>query len=161
MYPVFFLQFDSINTDLDTLFPFSRKSGRYKVAGDNPVPSARNRDNGRTARVGVVTNTLQSDHCFKQTGITTIDFQVSRDSEVLSTASWNGNLDFGNQDSVGIDGIDLVTGLNEFVVEIVTGDEGESNTIHVSYSNYAKSGFRQNVYLSESFGSYIYPPGSS
>ncbi len=44
------------------LFPFSWKSGRYKVAGDNT-------SNGRTASVGVVTNTLQSDDCFKQTGI--------------------------------------------------------------------------------------------
>ncbi len=45
-----------------SLFPFSWKSGRYKVAGDNT-------SNGRAASVGVVTNTFQRDHCFKQTGI--------------------------------------------------------------------------------------------
>ncbi|MCP3933141.1 MAG: hypothetical protein GY705_29075 [Bacteroidetes bacterium] len=45
-----------------TLFPFSWKSGRNKVAG--VVTS-----DGRTASVGDNTNTLQSEHCFMQTGI--------------------------------------------------------------------------------------------
>ncbi len=50
---------------MKVLFPFSLKSGRYKVTGDNT-------SNGRTASVGVVTKTLQSDHYFIQTGIVNI-----------------------------------------------------------------------------------------
>ncbi|MCP3929946.1 MAG: tetratricopeptide repeat protein [Bacteroidetes bacterium] len=76
--------------EYNDLFPYSWKSGQYEVADDDAI-------NGRATSVDVVTNTLQSDRCVEQTGIT-IQGAVSQKSPLLKYSdedeSFGGKLRF-------------------------------------------------------------------